>query len=87
VEHRLPSEQPTERDSVEAAGELARRFSHGPIPDLDAVRPSQLVQVDVRLSNLRGDPVVLLSAAIRAAIDHVLESRVDRDVEPAPGAA
>jgi hypothetical protein len=53
MEHRLPSEQPTDGQTVETTGEL-------PIaPRLDGVRPSELMQAGIGRGDSWRDPAAL----------------------------
>ena len=70
VELRLRGEQPTDRHSVEPT----REFTVA--PHLDAVRPSEAMQRDVRVDELVVDPTVW-SSRVRATAHHFLERGVD----------
>src|SRR5262249_52972988 len=65
VEHRLAYKQAVDAHAVETTGQLPRA-----IENLDAVRPPELVQPDVRVDELRRDPAAL-ARGVRARADDV----------------
>src|SRR2546430_13109256 len=84
VEHRLPGEQPAQRNAVQPSRERP------PLPRLDAVRPAQPVQLRVRGEDVRRDPGALARAVAAGAHD-VVERLVEGDAKaglqrPADGA-
>ncbi len=73
-EHRLAEEGPAEGDAVEAAGKDI------PLPDLDGVGVSEVMEGAVGLPHLRRDPGAVLSGAgPPAGGNHLREGPVERD--------
>src|SRR5439155_9951459 len=68
VKHRFTREQAVDAHAVQTAGQLP-----APIEHLDAVRPPELVQLDVRVDELRRDPSAL-TLRVRARADDVGEA-------------
>jgi len=87
MEHRFSGKKATQRQSVQAAHQLAA------LPDFDAVRHAQPVQLDVGFGQMRCDPcAVPRSAGACTGPDDARKIRVERDLEltavqPAPQAA
>jgi hypothetical protein len=85
MEHRLPREQPSDRYAVETAGQP---FLSGLVdrPCLDTVHPPQRVEPRVRLDDVTPDPAAG-PMRVGAGADHVVEGRVDPDLETPAGGA
>jgi 5'-3' exonuclease len=77
VEHRLPGEDPTYLDPVQATDELVS------FPDLDAVGPTQAMQAHVRPPEFGGDPGPDLVWPVRTCGDDLVEGGVDGRGPPA----
>src|SRR5207248_8471426 len=80
MEHRFAGEESAHGDAVEPSGEP--RF----LPDLDAVRPPQAVQLRIRVEDVGRDPGSF-PRAIRARPHDVVERLVERDAEIRPEGA
>jgi hypothetical protein len=74
-EHGLRSEEPADRDAVEAAGEPVC------VPGLDRVCPAELMQAPVCGDEAVVDPAVR-PGRVGAGGHHLAERRVDSDLEP-----
>jgi len=80
VEHRLPGEQATDRDAVEATHQAAVA------PGLHRVHPAQLVEPEVRRPDLVVDPA-RRPGRVGARVDHLRARGVDPELEPPYGPA
>src|SRR5690606_11997749 len=78
VKHRLAREGPADREPVDATDEIPASAAR--VPDLAAVRPSELVEAPVPLDQLADDPRAL-SAGLTAHANDAAEVGVERHLE------